>query len=316
MKEFGGYLELERIHGNEYYQGNNVTTFNCARSAIEFVLEKKHFEKVYLPYYLCESVREVVKKHPVTLSFYHIDEKFVPQVERIEEDAVILITNYYGIRNNNREYVEKYKNVIYDNTQSFFEKPITNAYNIYSCRKFFGVCDGAYLITELIQGDNYAERYRPRNASFILDALTYSTNEAYEESLRNEYQLAEDGIKKMSSITENILKGIDYSWVGQQRKKNYRLLHQAFEKINQLSADCDANAIPMAYPLLILDESVRVKLIDKKVYVSQWWKYLLEEENPNEFECYLAKYLLPLPIDQRYNEDSIKELIEIVEECI
>lgn len=40
--------------------------------------------------------------------------------------------------------------IILDNTQSFFQKPISGIDTIYSCRKYFGVPDGAYLSTNIL----------------------------------------------------------------------------------------------------------------------------------------------------------------------
>ena len=42
--------------------------------------------------------------------------------------------------------IEGYKNVIIDNAQSLFAKPINGVYNVYSPRKFVGVPDGCYVV--------------------------------------------------------------------------------------------------------------------------------------------------------------------------
>ena len=41
------------------------------------------------------------------------------------------------------------KNVIIDNVQAYFQRPIEGFDTLYSCRKYFGVPDGAVLYTDL-----------------------------------------------------------------------------------------------------------------------------------------------------------------------
>ena len=69
-------------------------------------------------------------------------------------------TNYYGNATESKikKIFKKYKNLIIDNCHAFFSKPIKNAYNCYSTRKFFGVPDGAYLIKNGINFKGNIER--------------------------------------------------------------------------------------------------------------------------------------------------------------
>lgn len=62
------------------------------------------------------------------------------------EDWVYLI-NFYGqySRDEIVSYAKEYKNLIVDNVQAFYTKPIEGVDTIYTCRKFFGVPDGGYL---------------------------------------------------------------------------------------------------------------------------------------------------------------------------
>lgn len=42
----------------------------------------------------------------------------------------------------------KYGNVIVDQAQAYFDKPISGVDTIYTCRKFLGVPDGAFLYSD------------------------------------------------------------------------------------------------------------------------------------------------------------------------
>ena len=63
----------------------------------------------------------------------------------LDEDVFLYLINYYGQLEKN--YVEElfagHKRIIVDNAQDFFCKPIDGVDTIYTCRKFFGVPDGA-----------------------------------------------------------------------------------------------------------------------------------------------------------------------------
>ena len=54
------------------------------------------------------------------------------------------------------------------------------------------------------------------------------------------------------------------------------------------------------------------KLIENKIYIPQWWKYILSMGVSNNFERKLSKYLLPLPIDQRYNDIDMEFIANII----
>ena len=68
--------------------------------------------------------------------------------------------------------------MIIDNCHSFFEKPIMEKrfFNVYSCKKFFRVPDGAYLIGEDIAVRNTKEVYADEKAGYLIECLEHGTN--------------------------------------------------------------------------------------------------------------------------------------------
>ena len=90
----------------------------------------------------------------------------------------------------------------------------------------------------------------------------------------------------------------------------YEALHAALAPHNAL--DCPAGADAMIYPFLCRVDGLRGRLIKNKVYVSQWWKYLLELLPADSVEADYSRYLLPLPIDQRYTPDDMRALAALV----
>ena len=69
---------------------------------------------------------------------------------------------------------------------------------------------------------------------------------------------------------------------------------------------------PFVYPLLIEEPGLRQRVVGNHIYTPQWWKYLLNEVPQDSVEARLSKWLLPLPVDQRYTEQDMNEMAGIV----
>ena len=70
-------------------------------------------------------------------------------IKTLANDEYLYVVNYYGQLTKRKvlELKHRFAQIILDNTQAFFQKPLDGIDTIYSCRKFFGVPDGAYLST-------------------------------------------------------------------------------------------------------------------------------------------------------------------------
>ena len=209
------------------------------------------------------------------------------------------------------EVKRRWPRVIFDNTQAFFSAPRMDAdsYNVYSCRKFVGVPDGAYLVHTGLTDGIYPADTSWQHAAFLFRCIDESVNSAYGDSLDNESRF--DGeIRGMSPSTRRILASVEYDALRLRRRANYEALHAALAPHNAL--DCPDGADAMIYPFLCRVDGLRGRLIKNKVYVSQWWKYLLELLPADSVEADYSRYLLPLPIDQRYTPDDMRALAALV----
>ena len=88
MREIGGYLELEKLVDNEYHK--NALALNTGRNAFVCLAKLKNISKVYLPYYLCDSVYEVCKRENIDYEFYNIDKDFMPLFDKPLKDNEFL----------------------------------------------------------------------------------------------------------------------------------------------------------------------------------------------------------------------------------
>lgn len=153
MKEYGGYLELERFGGEEYHTG--CVALNCGRNALAYLIKAKGIRKLAVPYFLCGCVAQICETYGVPVRYYHTGMDFMPDDGPPGPDESVYVVNYYGQLDETsiRRLMRIYGNrIIVDNVQAFFQKPVDGVDTIYGCRKFFGVPDGAYLYTDVKPG--------------------------------------------------------------------------------------------------------------------------------------------------------------------
>ncbi len=303
-KEIGGYFELETIKGESYFK--DCIALNSGRSSLRYIIRANNIKTLHTPYYTCWSVTDTIKEEGVEIRFYNIDENFLPTKE-FKEDDFILYTNYFGVNGKNiKELSQKYKNLIIDNAQSFFFPLEIGLSSFNSVRKFFGVPDGSYLKCNKILNKDFEQDISYKRSLFLLKRHDLGANAAY-----NDFQLSEatfelnKNIKLMSNLTCNLLKGIDYDFIKQRRLQNFKIYDEILKSSNELKIKLDCDDIPMVYPYLIKKEGLREKLIQNKIYIAKYWAPLED----NLFESNFQKFLLPLPLDQRYNEEDIKRVI-------
>lgn len=315
MKEIGGYIELDTYHLPMLHA--EALALNCGRNALAYVLRAKNIKRILLPKLICSSVTEVCDREQVSRSFYSVGEDFLPQDLTPAEDEWLYLVNYYGQIPNETvcAYVRKYKRVIVDQAQDYFAKPLDGVDTIYTCRKWFGVADGAFLYT-----DAFLQQTLPRDESFgrmrfLLGRFERSASEFYADYTANNRLFSGEPIKRMSRLTENLLHGIDYALVQKTRRANYLALHTALQPVNKLSLRVpDA---PFMYPLLLENGAeVRKKLQEKGIYIPTLWPAVLTWSDPGSTAYDLTKDLLPLPVDQRYGsaemEIQIREIMLLV----
>lgn len=319
--EIGSFIELQFPKGLEYYSGNeNIARLNSGRAAIYHAARVLDCDTVWLPYYQCDTVREFLKRKGINIKYYHIDQWLDPKgIEQRENEAVVFV-NYYGVMSQARMAALAicYDNVIIDNSQAFFCKPLNGCMNVYSARKFIGVPDGAYVIGRNAERyvDEYERCYSSDTSLFLLQRQEYGCEgKTYESRMINEHRIDNEDIMQMSGLTKAILDGTDYEFIKIKRKSNFSIACILFDSINCIEPQLhtDKDTVPMVYPLVVEDDNLLDKLLQNKHFQGHWWSYLLDEVEEDCFEYWLSRYIIPITIDQRYGEKEllyIKRLIE------
>ena len=57
MKEIGGYLDLDIYTGSMLHQDGIL--LNCGRNALAYLFKARDIKRIWLPYFLCDSVFNV-----------------------------------------------------------------------------------------------------------------------------------------------------------------------------------------------------------------------------------------------------------------
>lgn len=311
MKEYGGYIELDKYRLPMLHEG--ALALNCGRNCLEYIIKARSIKKLRMPYFMCDSVFDLCRKNNVDMVFYHINERFLPEEVTLDDDEWLYVMNYYGQLSH--EYLcslkTKYKRVIIDNAQAYFADPVEDTDTLYTCRKFFGVADGAFLYTDAVLKEDLPTDESFDRMHFLLGRFERSASEFYSEYSANNHMFADEPLKKMSKLTDNLLHGIDYDLIKNRRTDNFMEYNRIFSGINRLELNKAEGAF--AYPLLIENgDEVRRELQKMKIYIPTLWPNVLNDNEKESLEYNMVKNILPLPCDQRY----IGEDIVYISECI
>ncbi|MCR5416398.1 MAG: hypothetical protein K6E79_06360 [Pseudobutyrivibrio sp.] len=310
IKEYGGCLPLELKKVNtDLFKGFDHVALNSGRNAIAYAALAFNYKCVYIPYYTCKTVEAGLLEVGVEVRYYNIDEHLMPLEPEggFDDRALFVYTNYFGIMTHvmQQDIIAEHSHVLFDNTQGFFTEPMRGTLSAYSCRKFFGVPDGAYLVGDEIPRLDIPTGESADTAGFLLKAIEAGPNAAYAMSKENEEHINVEGMRYMSRLTEALMAGIDMQSVNDRRVANFNKMHQLIGKYNELDISLE-NGAPMVYPLLVSKEGIREALVEHHIFVPRWWRWIEEASTTNAFEKKLSKFLVPLPITQTYDEGDME----------
>lgn len=306
--EIGGYIELALPENIRHYHKGAIAV-NSGRSALRYIIRAYSIKDIWVPYFTCHVIWDVLKDENCNLKFYHIDKDMMPK-EDFETDAYIIYNNYYGVCSSNIQILtKKYKNIIIDNTQAFYMKPCGLA-SFYSPRKFFGVPDGGYVICDKKLSQPLTKGISFHRFSHLIKKIDLNSNEAYADFNKNDDSLKSEDLTGMSQLTARILSGIDYKNAKKSRIDNFLYLDKKLNHLNGKRFELGDN-VPMYYPFYSSEPGLRKKLIDAKIYIPSCWRETEDCTNdPTELDIH--KYLLPLIIDQRYTRYDMDKIVEVI----
>ena len=300
---------------NEYYP--DLAAVNNARCALLYIIKARHYKKVYLPYFLCDSVRHVLEREGIPFEEYRIDRTFLPLLDiNTKSDEVVYIVNYYGLICEEQliSLKNRYGNIVVDNAQAFFTRPIKGIDTLYSCRKFFGVPDGGYAYTDAEFQESCSVDVSMDRMKHILGRFEGKcASDYYDYFNNNDESFKKIELRLMSKLTHNFLGAIDYQEAKRCREENFLFLSKALRERNSLETKCPPG--PYAYPFYIQNGmTVKKQLAKRKIYVATLWPNVID--TGFDIETEFAENVLPLPCDQRYSEADMQRVVNAIKELI
>lgn len=317
MKEIGGYFELEFRKGAGFPHSQAVCV-NSGRNALEFIIRSMETlpHMVWVPYYTCEVVMQPLRRLGIPFRFYHIDQGLkIKDIPDLNDNDHIIVNNYFGLLD---DYIDRLaldkafaSHIIIDDTQAWYDVERPGVSQFYSPRKFFGVPDGGIASTRISRPVDLEPSYSFDRCSHLLKRLDTGASSGYPDFSVNDRSIDDQRLLSMSNLTKAILSGIDYEWVKTRRRANFKRLHSALAAKNRIAIpDASSYACPMVYPFLTDDLELRERLIDNKIYVARYWPNVLESVPDTNVEYNLASDMIPIPIDQRYDQDDMDYIIK------
>lgn len=308
MKAIGGYFELECGNAPVYHSGGIY--LNICRSGFRYLIRSLGIKEIYVPIFTCHVVYEAIQQEACNVIPYKLDSKLMPS-KPFPKAAFIIYNNYFGVLGKNVEYLSSiYPNLIVDNAQAFYSTQQCRA-AVYSPRKFFGLPDGGILTGKDIPEIQLEVGHSFEVTSHLLKRHDYGAQSAYEDFCANDEALEKYPVERMSRLTMALMGNIDYDGAKQKRLGNFRYLHDNLESsfpFNMASDD-----VPLVYPILIDNGSeLRDRLIQNGVFCARYWPNVLAETKEPEIEYRLATNIVSLPIDQRYDQEDMNRIIEII----
>lgn len=314
MKAIGGYFELELSNNQEYHR--DAIRLNSGRNALEYILRTNKYRKLYIPKYTCDVLLQPLKKLKVSFEMYEVDMNLEPDFEFsiIGENEGFLYTNYFGLKDKFvNSLIGKCNNLIVDNAQAFYSKPIGEADVFYSPRKFFGVPDGAYAYCSRNKNEPMLEQAQSfMRVEHLTSRIDKDPEFGYPAFLENEKRLDQEPMMTMSRLTRRILSSVDYKFIAKRRLENFHYLNRALNSMNAVRFSLDNIEVPMIYPFLSDDLNLRTRLLKNRVYTPQYWPNVLRWTSKNSLEYKLTTETVFLPIDQRYDLNDMDRMLQII----
>jgi hypothetical protein len=316
-RAIGGYFELDLgPGGHELYP--QALALQSGRAALLALLQAGRPTRLWMPWYICDTVADAARMADVPVIRYGLDENFAvgDGVEPAAGDWLLYV-NYFGLCDSHVEALSRRfdpRTVIIDNSHALFSKPTGCLATLYSPRKFVGVPDGGYLVTDLAvpvpaeEDHGSASRCAP-----LLERAASGPEAAYAQFLETQEGLARQMPLRMSALTRTLLGTIDYEDAARRRQENFALLDSRLSRYNRCALRGSSSG-PFAYPFIGGSASLRSELIAQRIYVSRLWPELLAGAGVPPFERFLANECIPLPCDQRYGPADMDRLARLVED--
>jgi hypothetical protein len=319
-RTFGGFLPLERVSTGQWPVTEGVL-LGSGRACLRFIVEQLKPKRMFVPFLVCDSVTLPLREAGVDVVFYGVDEQLKPLfIDALGANDLLLAVDHHGIRHAEVEALVRQHGdrVVIDLTHALYAPVVNGCWAFSSIRKWFGIPDGG-LLHAPVAVDVPAER----NTHYIMDHLVLRLLEGEGEASltahRRNNAMMRTNPTRASVVSEALLRHTDREQARAARLSNFRALHALLGAHNRLSIDPERITGAIAYPFLPHVPIAHEQLHARGLFVPCYWPDVLQRSDPEgrfEVDRMLARNILPLPIDQRYVVEDMREVVRRIMELL
>lgn len=294
---------------------------SALKSILADILQKQSVKTAALPAWSCDSMIlpfiEVGIK-PVFYPVYVEQGNLTQDISIADGCDILFIMDYFGYTGtvSGRDF---HGTVIRDITHSVFSEHYSDAdYYFGSLRKWAGFLTGGYAFGQDTCTLPEDHRYNEMRRSAMEAKSLYITGISEKKDYLSMFSEAEEYLEHCPSAgaAQSDIQAamfLDIEFIKEQRRKNAAVLLDAFKDI-AVFREIKNTECPLFVPILVSDgkrNDLRRYLIDNKIYLPVHWP-LSEYHDIDARSRQIYDNELSLVCDQRYNENDMERMINII----
>lgn len=309
MPEF--YFAMRSYTSHLHSETENCMRFISGRAALGCILEHMtSIHRALIPLFTCDTVLEPFTLRRIPVQHYRISEDFSPILPTDSTaDDLLLLTNYFGFTG---EQVERAAAahpgpVIIDAATALYAPPPAGIPCFYSPRKFChtptgGLATAPFPLTKL----------PPRDNTDWQQMMLAEANHCEQMQVIRLERALRHRTERLSLQRIEQWGAFDWDADAAIRCKNYSLLHKHLQSINRLQLPAAPLSAPMCYPLLSGIPNLRDDLADAGLHLPLFWPEVIRRTTATDWENYLARNLLPLPLGPNMTEADMWRILRLM----
>lgn len=314
MRTYGGYIGFHPgMEGEGWTFGEERPLLSSGRACLAKILRHNGARRLHLPDHICDSVVLPLTGLGIDAVFYSIDEQLCPaKLPDVHEGDMLLLVDYFGVRSREVAHIAALHGprAIVDRSQAFASEEVRGSWWFDSLRKFFPLPDGAR-----VGGPTALPPPGPRNTRTSAEHLGVAQAEGLAAYRRNNAAMS-SADERMSLDGEGILARLDVQGAVAARVRNFHVLHTELGASNALAIDLSHVTSPLYYPWLQERSGLFPKLHAAGIFAPRLWPEVLSRPQSGPMAQHAAEQLIPLPIDQRYTEQDMHDLLCVLKALI
>lgn len=336
---------VEDDFNSHYIKSKSAYRFRSGRDALKAVAQQysKTHSTVLLPVLCCESMVTPFSMNGYEVSFYKLKENLTADEDdlksKMSDTTLVVYMSYFGIEPFGADFLNSLRQgypeakFVEDRTHT----PLCDNADfpadvvVVSIRKWLAIADGGLVFSK----DEFKKIYSADLNFYDLRKAAMAKKSEFlqsgNEELKDEFRMLLGEAGEMLDVSPNpcgmteasaeqLLK-TDFKRIYEQRVKNVQSLKDGLKPL----ADCGKlNFITSApekstlyFPILVKNRNaVQKALAEKSVFCPVIWPVPEKAKNICSRSEYVAENMLAIPCDQRYEQDDMLKIAEIINTVI